>query len=571
MTLVYLHPAINLILKNLVLIVFLLFGINVCNAQNLDILIDEGNFQIDYFNKIIISQISNINNYSDLSIYQNLTINFSSIEFVFQNVPPNLSFKDEYQVVNNNELFTLYFTQLPIVTLDTINTIVDEPKVLAKFTYSDDEQTFSSFIGVEYRGGFSQTYPKKNYDIELWENEIGEETTKHKFGNLRKDDDWILDALYNEPLRIRSYIAHKLWLNMHQLYYSEEEQDAKSGADVMFVEMFLNEKYNGIYLLSEQVDRKQLQIKSFKNDEIRGELFKGITFAASNFNNLSPFDNNSRIWGGFEQKYPKENEKTEWQNLYNLGSFILDGNCINFESNIWQNFQYENSLDYFIFLNVLRATDNTGKNTYLAKYNVNEPYFYVPWDLDGCFGTIWNGEKDTTTQDILSNTLYNRTNLCETLDKQCIFTNRYNSLRNNILSNQNLENQILNAYNYLTDNNIYSRERKIYNNYSFDSESKTYIINWLSKRLAFLDYYFENVQVTDSIQLPTSIFPIPAKHFIRIKNFETLKQTDYHIFNLNGQLNSQGKLSCNQISISHLDAGVYFLKLNDNLHKLIVE
>mgnify|MGYP005742584177 CR=1 FL=1 len=61
-----------------------------------------------------------------------------------------------------------------------------------------------------------------------------------------------------------------------------------------------------------------------------------------------------------------------------------------------------------MFLNLIRATDNTGKNIYLAKYKQGEPYFYIPWDLDGCFGTIWNGTNSNITDDILKNGFISR-------------------------------------------------------------------------------------------------------------------------------------------------------------------
>src|SRR5690606_14265416 len=77
-------------------------------------------------------------------------------------------------------------------------------------------------------------------------------------------------------------------------------------------------------------------------------------------------------------------------------------------ADIWNRFNYVNFLDYFIFLNVLRATDNTSKNIYTARLNSVSPYFYVPWDLDGCFGTIWDGTNVNITDDILVNGFFRR-------------------------------------------------------------------------------------------------------------------------------------------------------------------
>ena len=165
--------------------------------------------------------------------------------------------------------------QIPTITIQTNDEILDEPKVLGTFTFTDiNGEVTTSNIGIEIRGGFSQSFPKKTYDIEFWNDAVGDETLDVQFGDLRKDDDWVLDALYNEPLRLNSFITHKIWLEMNQLYYAEQEPKAKSGADVMYVEVTVNDEYKGIYLLSEQVDRKLLKLKRNDNDVIRGELYK---------------------------------------------------------------------------------------------------------------------------------------------------------------------------------------------------------------------------------------------------------------------------------------------------------
>jgi hypothetical protein len=86
----------------------------------------------------------------------------------------------------------------------------------------------------------------------------------------------VLDALYNEPLRVNAYVAHKLWLDLHTPYYTDREPEARAGADVRYVEVFEDGRYRGVYLQSEQVDRKQLKLKKTKDGEVRGELYKAV-------------------------------------------------------------------------------------------------------------------------------------------------------------------------------------------------------------------------------------------------------------------------------------------------------
>ena len=61
---------------------------------------------------------------------------------------------------------------------------------------------------------------------------------------------------------MRSFITNKLWNKIHQPHYSNRAPEAAAGADLMFVEVFLNRSYNGLYQLSEQVSRELLQLKN---------------------------------------------------------------------------------------------------------------------------------------------------------------------------------------------------------------------------------------------------------------------------------------------------------------------
>ncbi|MDC9724200.1 MAG: CotH kinase family protein [Urechidicola sp.] len=544
----------------------------ICSSQILTINVAENKFGIDEIHSIIISRIQNINDYSDISNYNEVVINLGQNNYSFISIPNSLEYTNSYLVEDTNSSiqYTLYFTQLPIVLINTDNTIVDEPKVLANLVYNDDEQTVSSNIGIELRGGSSQSYPKKTYDIEFWEDETGDENRDVQFGELREDDDWILDALYNEPLRIRSYTANKLWKQMYAPYHIEDEPNAKSGADVMYVEMFLNGQYNGIYNLSEQVDRKQLKLKKF-NGNMRGELYKGYSWGASTFTSLPSYNNSNRVWSGYEFEYPDEDEITDWNNLYQFTDFVMNSSESDFATNIWSEFVEDNFIDYFLFLNLIRATDNTGKNIYLGKYKVNEPYFYVPWDLDGCFGTIWNGTNENITNDILTNGFMSRVINENPSNTFANIANKWFDYRNYIFSTVSLSNSITQQYIFLQDNKIYERESLVYSNYSFDYQSLTYTQNWIENRLEYLDAYFEAVLSVNSITTSNKyrIYPNPVTYRVHIDSKEGTNGKNYKIYNITGQQVSSGVIEDELIYVERLDKGIYFIIIDDKSFKLI--
>ena len=540
-------------------------------SQLLNLDIPEHRFRIDPYNKIIVVQRQSLDEYSDLSAYSEVDLTLLNFEFTFVEVPESLEFTGWYIVNNGSADYNLFFTQLPLIKIQSSTNIPDEPKVPAEFYYADADQVLIATIGIERRGGISQAYPKKTYDLEFWEDAEGLVKRDVKFGNMRTDDDWILDALYNEPLRIRSKNSHQLWLDIHQPYYLQQKPNAKSGVDVQYVEVFLNGRYNGIYMLSEQIDRKLLKVEHF-DGEIKGEIFKGVSHgAANNFWSLPNFDNESILWGGYKYKYPKDQDTINWQNLYDFTDFVINSSDTEFEE-IWTKFNFDNYLDYFIFLNVLFATDNAGKNIYTARLNSQNPYFYVPWDLDGCFGTKWNGTNTNVTDSILMNGFMTRVKETNVNNYAAAVSSRYFDLREGVLHPDSLIARFNESYELLKANNVYEREALVFPNYPFDQESFDYMADWINARMAFLDIYFGYyVSVTEISEKKTFVYPVPASNVIYLAQNLHYENEHYSIYNIQGQAVQSGNISNNTIDISGIRSGFYIFKLGNLTQKIVVE
>ena len=167
--------------------------------------------------------------------------------------------------------------QLPIVTIEPSEDILDEPRTLVQFTLTehDGTQTISP-IGIEYRGGYSQSYDKKSMRIEFWDDATGDDTSNVSLLDMRSDDDWSLQAMYNQSLHLRSKSAFDLWGEIDTLCYIDQEPEPVNGVHYEYIEVFINDGYRGVYGLSERVDHKQLRLKKEYEGIIRGELYKEI-------------------------------------------------------------------------------------------------------------------------------------------------------------------------------------------------------------------------------------------------------------------------------------------------------
>ena len=400
--------------------------------------------------------------------------------------------KTAYRVTEEGRSYTAYFTRIPVVQIATRHQIVDAPSVNASFSLTDTSGvTTRSALGIEIRGGFSQSFPKKSYELTLLTDTLTGNGQDVALLGMRLDNKWNLQAMYNDPLRLRIKTANELWQNMHQIYYKTQEPTAKNGIALAYTEVFLNDQYQGIYALTERVDRKQLKLKKYTT-KIQGELYKGVDWADGTltFSALAPYDNRSLLWGGFEYKEPAE--QTEWKTLHDFVDFVENSSDTDFYSQFRSRFNLENAVDYFIFLNLMRATDNTGKNLYIAKYKPNEPYYYVPWDLDGVLGNDWQGLNVNVTTDLLTNGMYKRlfkdTGSGEFWDA---LTSRWATLRATVLTQEAIMSKLGQNSNYLLANNGYEREHLAWPGYRYQTAQLAYPATWLASRLSYLDAAFK--------------------------------------------------------------------------------
>jgi spore coat protein H len=530
------------------------------------IIIDSGFYHIDYTRHIIIinKDVAQINE-TDKELKDIIVLDKP---YTLTQPTLTLDTKSTYQVTAAGTTYNLYFTQLPIIHIDTKKEIVDAPSVYATFSMSElSGLTTQANLGIEIRGGSSQSYPKKSYELSFWTDTLGVSNRDVSLLGMRNDNKWNLQAMYNEPLRLNNKVSHELWLDINQLYYKDKEPDAKSGITLKYIELFVNNQYKGVYALSERVDRKQLKLKKYNNG-IKGELYKGInSYDAVNFKNAPTFDNTSSTWGGFEHKEPAE--MINWTNLYDFVSFVTTSKDEDFRRQYQQRFRLDNAVDYYILLNLLRATDNCGKNIYIAKYKADEPYYYVPWDLDGVFGYNWQGLQDNTTNDVLTNGFYDRLmEDCAATGFRSALIARWTALRTTVITEDYILAKFKSNNDYLLANNIYEREHLAWNQYQYDEKQLTYVASWLKSRLAYLDGKFTQACPTTNTTLSTAankqsssfkLYPNPTSDYLFIESETANYEVDIKDTTGKTIVNSVSNSKLHKIAISSLSKGLYMV------------
>ena len=475
------------------------------------------------------------------------------------------------------DTFTLAFTPLPLIQIRASGPLNPDTKVPAGLTYAYGERTLTSPIGIEYRGAFSLQYPKKNLDLEFRDPADPDESADATFLGMREDDDWILDALYNEPGRYNSYVAHKVWLDLHTLPHAEQEPEAKAGADVAFVEVFQDGEYYGVYTLGEQVDRKQLKLKDVKDGVIRGELYKSEQYSnATRFVGVpgdAPVDDD---WAGWEMKHP-DVEEGDWDRLRDLIRFVAESSDETFARDAAAKFDLGNTIDFLLFINGLLLIDNVSKNLYLGRYTQDDPYFFVPWDLDAGLGNSYDGSRNPHSSGWMSNPLFQR--LRDRLPDAfaAALCDRYGELSKGILHPDSLIARVSETHTLLHESGAYGREADRWPG-SVDStaEQLSFTTRIIRERLNYLDQVAcdlpSNTSEAGAVRQSLEVYPVPARQTLYWKTPGNELSVAYRLFDLSGRLVRQGTAGgpIAELSLAGLRPGVYHLRSGARSARVVV-
>lgn len=436
---------------------------------------------------------------------------------------------------------SLAFTYLPVVQLYgyfSPNYNSGQIRVNDADTDGEDELLH---MRSHWRGNTSLGRAKKSYAVKLT-NAEGESIDRKLLG-LRNDNNWVLDAAFIDPSRIRNRVSTDIW-NDYRVdpYYAEQEPKARTATRGRMVEVFLNDAYDGIYCMTEKLDRKQLKLKKLQTREEDGfEVIDptqhGIIYKAVEWDYTSYFggghgdfagvlpsepSNERDAWGGWEIKYPDlgDGEPIDWTPLYDHVAFMATCTDADFRRQAALRFDLPALRDYYLLQELALAHDNSAKNIYWFIYDAAEStkLSLAPWDFDGTWGRIWNGTtgnsypdktlRDFAEQNLSANKIYSmlmRLNLDGWNDK---LGERYAELRRaGVFSLESLYARFASYFALMQDSGATLRETDRWDGNSgfaldFDAELPL-IRDWIDVHLATLDAFYAYDPIT-GLSAPTS-------------------------------------------------------------------
>jgi hypothetical protein len=379
----------------------------------------------------------------------------------FPQLPDSLGLGEPIPAEWRDAPYRFYRSELPLLRLDVRAGV--EPGAdyrSAHYTLVDGGTvTAEGLAAIRLRGNTSLEFPKKSYRLELRE-EDGTSIRDESLLGMRSDDDWLLDGMWNEPLAIRDMSAMEWWLGFGRVHYQDEEPEVQLGADRRYCELFINDRYRGLYYLGERLDRKQLKLAFHRGPGTGGELYKaqGWGEAVGGFT-LPPVDNDNLRWGNYEVKYPTEPGTFDWQKLREFVALFKDGTNERIARKMSATVDVDNLVDYFIFTNQLDAFDNQGNNVFIARRNPDSPYYFVSWDFDATLGIGISGQPTVYSDEMLTHLVTGR--LLGVPGFREALKERWQQVGNRQIWLEGIFNVYQRNHNLLLRNRIYEREATV--------------------------------------------------------------------------------------------------------------
>jgi hypothetical protein len=409
---------------------------------------------------------------------------------------------------------TLRFTCLPIVCMQgNFNDVYSVGDV--QVTLPEEHQTQDYRARIKWAGGTTlyDWIEKHNYHIKFID-ENGEKMDVSFFG-LRKDNHWRLDAGIIDMLRFRNKVAHSLWADFQSKpYYADVQPKAMNYSRGEHVEVFLNGVYMGFFDMAEFLDRKQMKLKKYDDlsSEFHGLMWKGKEVTRQTlFRKDSVINNTQEHWAGFDLMYPDIDDvnPTDYSLLNNAIKFVATSDDATFASQVGEYFDLPVLADYYVFITMLFAIDNSSKNVIWGCYDsaVGKKLTLAVWDLEATVGQHWydgNGfyhapeiqpEKDLLNcrfSALNKNKLFMRLLGIPEFKRQVVY--RYWQLRRSVLEPNNLIARYKAVLDALETSGALARESErwsgspdIYNRpLDFYGEFE-YLSDWIRRRVVYLD------------------------------------------------------------------------------------
>lgn len=313
------------------------------------------------------------------------------------------------------------------------------------------------------RGASTKYEPKRPWKLSL-KNKKGQNRDLSFLG-LGEDDDWILNPMVMDDTRLREMLFMDLW---NEMVLTSDWNYKMSTAG--YVEVVLNGRYDGVYLLQRRVDGKYLELGS------GDALFKG----------KEAYPNSA--WEAYDLIYAGIPEDQAYALMEPIRARDPSENLIDLR----------NAVDTNLFINCFAAADNIGvRNIFhlLEDTGGGLRHVFIPWDTDMSLGLYWNTEVgfDYGYDEMIHvRKVRQETKMLEEKypEYSTMEASRWQELRTGVLREENVLETLSKHETLLNTSGAFARDMQRWGQRYGGADTVEQMKSFLHERLLWLDAYY---------------------------------------------------------------------------------
>ena len=339
-----------------------------------------------------------------------------------------------------------------------------------KIKYKSESINLEKYATLKIQGSSSFWYPKKNYTIKFFNDEDCTDKYKVNFGWGRQNK-YVLKANWTDKTHSRNIVTAHIAAQVQDKYNLFQNTPNNGLIDGFPVEVYLNNEFHGLYTLNIP---KEDWLYGMDDNNPNHIIMVGEKYStATTFKEVNIDGWNNQL---------DDNSPTVQQKMLRLINFVVNSTDQEFKENIEDYLNLDATLNYYVLCHTLNIADNNAKNLIFVTYD-GKIWYPTLYDLDTTFGSYYHGLELYPTDYSLQmnhNRLFERLSI---LFKKEI-EQRYKELRQNILLEENIINEIDKVYSQI-EPSLFEKEQQKWG--QLPGYELTQLKEYIHERLPYVD------------------------------------------------------------------------------------
>ena len=393
-------------------------------------------------------------------------------------------------------LIQIYLTEVGDLPTAKGNTITGKAELHV------DGQVFTAYINMEVQGSSSAAYAKKNWTFAFFSDRARTKSLDVKIGDLIPHDELVFKSNWIDHTNTRNVVAYRLWETMvatrkgYPKLEVEKGYIGKTGLDALQTGatgvprlypavLYINDTFYGIGSLG--IGKKRANYNIAKNKPTQ------IILGWEAWNDLQALETSGPV--KYEFRAPSTPTNATYQAIADWNTFASLA-VDSFKTEADKHLDKVNVIDFMLFVEFAYCDDLVRDNrvyNFLFISFDGKKFMFMPYDMDTIFGLHWSGGSISNdgTGSLLQNDLFWKKVIATYAPEM---KSRYKELRDlGVFSVDSIYKMITNVSTTYPTSSQKDELEKWATKPSINITSAEQISGWISKRIQFLDTYFNYV------------------------------------------------------------------------------